>query len=410
MNKLLLIITAFITAVCFASCSAPDADAHTGSTAPNTTTSATSTTTVTKPVGDPSHDHFFGGWEIIKPAACEVSGLRTRSCECGAVEEEILPPLEHTLTSHNCTDAGKCSLCGKVISDPGQHNLVGNTCTKCGTTFYTEEEIEDIIRIVNVSIYRINSAGGVSVDIGWENRSSKTVSNAYFTLRAFNASGEPASCSIRGHYDTRLSLAGPFAPGEDNYTVSTVGTYTECDSVWDNVWYNQEIASLRITALTLEYDDGSSVTLDSGYCEMALSPMTLSENAVDASMPTPQFTLTEGGGSQELSFGIVSDKGYYIRKYGMVQITLTRLNMGSFTDGSVEWIPAEVLYQQEHALSPECYTGSSGNEATLFLDLDVEGSGAIVFEIELSFTFEGEEQPTLTYKTMGNMRIIAPSE
>ncbi len=110
------------------------------------------------------HTHAFGEWETDKAATCTEDGLRHRSCECGEVEEEVVPAAGHTYTEWKtekdatCTEDGsesrQCSVCGtsetQTIAAKG-HSFTAatlfapKTCTVCGET-----EGEALATLINV--------------------------------------------------------------------------------------------------------------------------------------------------------------------------------------------------------------------------------------------------------------------
>ncbi|MBR3845921.1 MAG: InlB B-repeat-containing protein [Clostridia bacterium] len=71
---------------------------------PTTTKPSTSTTTTTgKPDGPddpPAHVCVFGEWEVIEAATTTTDGLCERKCDCGAVEQRVIPASakEYTIT------------------------------------------------------------------------------------------------------------------------------------------------------------------------------------------------------------------------------------------------------------------------------------------------------------------------
>lgn len=54
----------------------------------------------------PVHVHSFGEWEITTPATCTEAGEKTRTCECGATETEVIPATGHHYEDGVCVDCG----------------------------------------------------------------------------------------------------------------------------------------------------------------------------------------------------------------------------------------------------------------------------------------------------------------
>lgn len=45
---------------------------------------------------DENHVHEYGDWVITKEATCISTGIRTRSCECGDTQTEVIPKTDHS--------------------------------------------------------------------------------------------------------------------------------------------------------------------------------------------------------------------------------------------------------------------------------------------------------------------------
>ena len=180
----------------------------------------------TGPTQSQTHVHSFGKWSVIDEATCEADGLKRRSCSCGETEEAVIAASGHAWSEADCLNPATCSQCGLTQGDALDHNLEYGVCTRCQESFRTQEDVQNILKIVNADIYRIDSAGGVSVDIGWENTSDKTIKYITFEVCAYNAVGDPVRCQIRGYYNKELTHTGPYGPGEKNYDVNERGMYT----------------------------------------------------------------------------------------------------------------------------------------------------------------------------------------
>ena len=369
----------------------------------NNTGSSTVSTTVTDP--EAPHVHSFGSWLTLKDADCERAGSRKRSCLCGYSESESIPAKGHKWSKNDCTSPSVCTVCSAQGEGALGHDLENGFCLRCHHSFRTEEDIGRIINVVNSSVCHINSAGGVSVDIGWENKSTKKVNYIYFTVEAYNAVGDVISCSIRNHTKTKLTLTGPFEPEADNYSVTNGGMYGSSDQVWDNVWYNAEAQTVVIKQIEIAYEDQSTVVLGEADCALAMGEMTLSETVKSFEYKSAmELTLQQGKGELPLSVGIVSDLGYYIRKYGSVDLKITQLNMGAISGPSVDWIKGDVLYEHSFELTEENYITDHSNELTVVPELDTDKSGLVVVELEFSFLFEGESEKQV-FTAMAYIRI-----
>jgi len=159
------------------------------------------------------------------------------------------------------------------------------------------------IRIFKTELTDIDSVGGVSFRIFWNNHSTKDIKYIHFYVTPYNRVGDPVKCEIsknstQGCYDT-----GPFkhvtestdfsdgfyyiptkylsdSPGFQSYTlVSNPGKYsygrineyktlTSVDydnilfwSSWSRVWYNSSIDHVKVNKVLIEYMDGSTITL-----------------------------------------------------------------------------------------------------------------------------------------------------
>lgn len=95
-----------------------------------------------------------------------------------------------------------------------------------------------------------NSAGGVSVQITFQNDTQKTIKYVYFDVVPYNAVKDVQSCTISGKSKAELSFTGPIEPG------------AVCRNIyWENVWYNHTITTLDLVMVEVLYMDGSSEKL-----------------------------------------------------------------------------------------------------------------------------------------------------
>ena len=101
---------------------------------------------------NPTHTHSFDEWEVIKNPTCGENGEKSRHCDCGERQTEIIPALSHTVVvdeavDPTCTTVGKtegkhCSQCNEIILAQKEiptlaHTYSGDldaTCEACGFT------------------------------------------------------------------------------------------------------------------------------------------------------------------------------------------------------------------------------------------------------------------------------------
>lgn len=104
--------------------------------------------------GQTEHKHKFTEWSVTKNPTCTEDGVKTRYCECGEKQsdvipytnhkEQILPAKEATCSEAGLTEGIKCSSCGDILLDQQRTPLkahteevlpaVEPTCTAIGLT------------------------------------------------------------------------------------------------------------------------------------------------------------------------------------------------------------------------------------------------------------------------------------
>lgn len=116
-----------------------------------------------------------------------------------------------------------------------------------------KEKARSIIRITKLKFSEPNSAGGVDLFIGFKNMSDKVIKYAYFTVKPYNAVDDPAYCTIRNKSLMRVNDTGPYKKGE-----GLAGNY---DGYWECLWYSYDINRIELEEITIEYMDGTKITL-----------------------------------------------------------------------------------------------------------------------------------------------------
>ena len=108
-----------------------------------------------------------------------------------------------------------------------------------------------IIRVTKLEVSDQDSVGGVRVYFNFINNSDKVINYVNFGFTFYNAVGDMVKCEIERDAINRCYKTGPYAKGEglQDYSWS-----------WGK-YYNGDIASVVLKSLSVEYADGTSVTL-----------------------------------------------------------------------------------------------------------------------------------------------------
>ena len=113
------------------------------------------------------------------------------------------------------------------------------------------EEAKKLIRVTKVAVSAPDSAGGVELYFNYINNLDKVIKYVNFSVTFYNAVGDV----VKGKYDqstvNRCYDTGPFKKGEGR-----TGTWWH----WGD-FYNWDITSVRLVDLSIEYTDGTTVTL-----------------------------------------------------------------------------------------------------------------------------------------------------
>lgn len=132
-----------------------------------------------------------------------------------------------------------------------------------------QEEIEKTLRIYQSRISSVDSAGGVDIQISWENTSEKTVNYITFTVEVYNGVNDLISCEIKDESQFKLKQTGPMKPGEGSEKTQEVkfvdGGAKRVDkfigTVWKNVLYNETAKKFVIKNILIEYSDNTNVEI-----------------------------------------------------------------------------------------------------------------------------------------------------
>ena len=90
-----------------------------------------------------------------------------------------------------------------------------------------------------------NSAGGITVNIDFQNADTRTIKGIVFSLTPYDEQGRQVSCEVNRKCATDLTASGYFRPDSGYYS-----------RYWENVWYSRLIKYIRVNAVTVTYMDG----------------------------------------------------------------------------------------------------------------------------------------------------------
>lgn len=114
-----------------------------------------------------------------------------------------------------------------------------------------KEEARNIIQVTKVSVSEPDSAGGVELYFNFVNKSEKTIKYVNFAVTFYNAVGDVVNGKYNYGSVNYCQATGPFATGE-----GITGTWWH----WGD-FYNWNIKTVKLVNLSIEYMDGSTVSL-----------------------------------------------------------------------------------------------------------------------------------------------------
>lgn len=141
-----------------------------------------------------------------------------------------------------------------------------------------QEKVRNTIRIYKSYVADVDSAGGVDIQIAWENTSDKNIDYITFTVEVYNGVNDIISCEIKDTSTFKLKETGPIYPGGGTLKSKGVefeigGKPVEVDnfygSTWENVLYNNTAKKVLIKNILIEYSDDSTARLSGDDIELA---------------------------------------------------------------------------------------------------------------------------------------------
>ena len=122
------------------------------------------------------HTHSFGEWSVTKNPTCTEDGVKTRYCDCGEKNSDVLPAINHNYVDGecaNCGDAKDCKhenldvLSAKESTCTETGLTEGIKCSNCGEILLVQQEVsfkahtEEIIPAVEPTCTKTGLTEGV---------------------------------------------------------------------------------------------------------------------------------------------------------------------------------------------------------------------------------------------------------
>ena len=189
-------------------------------------------------------------YEVLEYAEAQLSNLKVQN-----VIDLIDQIGQVTLDSGEKIDTAKAAYDALASDEKVQVTNSANieTASTKLVELQTENRIENIIRVTKLQVSRPNSAGGVSLYIGFKNMSDKIIKYLTFEVVPYNAVGDIVYCDIRDYANFRGQATGPYAKGE--------GLAGNNSGYWDCAWYNYSITDVELESIYIQYMDGTSIVL-----------------------------------------------------------------------------------------------------------------------------------------------------
>lgn len=176
---------------------------------------------------------------------------------CGVEEGE---PLGHDFSAATCTEKKKCKRCGYKEGKALGHNVKDYICTRCHKTILDNPR-KDWANILDISNekYRINSVGGVDLNLTFKNKSqTKTIKYINITLSFFNSVYDDVYNDIGGGSTAELGYTGPLAPGKSTGQINASA-----------VFYNSTVVGWTYEKIEIVYTDGTKISVSGNDAKYA---------------------------------------------------------------------------------------------------------------------------------------------
>lgn len=189
-------------------------------------------------------------YEILEQAEAQLSDLKVQNAiflisQIGQVTLDSEEEIEAAKTAYDALHANeKARVTNFAELEDASERFVG---------LQTENRVRNIIRVTKLQVSSPNSAGGVSLYIGFRNMSDRVIKYITFEVVPYNAVGDIAYCEIRHYSNFRGRDTGPYEKGE--------GLLGNNSGYWDCAWYNYDITDVKLISIDIEYMDGTRESL-----------------------------------------------------------------------------------------------------------------------------------------------------
>ena len=189
-------------------------------------------------------------YEVLEQAEAELSNLKVQT-----VINLIDQIGQVSLDSGEKIDAAKAAYKTLTSTEKGQVTNSANIEAASAklSELQTENRVKSIIKVTELQVSSPNSAGGVSLYVGFKNMSDKVIKYITFEVVPYNAVGDIVYCDIRDYANFRGRDTGPYAKGE--------GLAGDNSGYWDCAWYNYSITDVELKSIDIEYMDGTRESL-----------------------------------------------------------------------------------------------------------------------------------------------------
>lgn len=138
----------------------------------------------------------------------------------------------------------------KEIVEPEKDAFIKYMVKKEENSRMYREMVKNSVRITSYYLKSPNSAAGVDAVFYYKNLSKKDIKYFYWEGYPINAVGDAVTCDIRDYSNFRGKDTGPIKPGRTG------------GGVWECAWYNWTAKKLVLTAVEIEYMDGSNLRIE----------------------------------------------------------------------------------------------------------------------------------------------------